>query len=301
MLGPVLFLIYINDIDDRVKSNILKFADDTNIFRPLVMEEDVNLLQDDLQQLQHWSKDWQMLFNADKCRSIHFGHNNSGHLYTMDGKALEQVTEEKDLGIMVTDNLKCGRQVAEAAKKANRILGVINRYIVHRDGRIILQLYKSLVRPHLEYAVQAWNPHLQKDILLLEKVQRRATKMISGLQHLPYEQRLRKLNLTTLEDRRLRGDLIETYKLMNGYEDINPDQFFIRNRQGRTRGHQLKLFTPYARLDCRKHSFSVRVVKHWNKLSKEAVNAESINIFKGHVDNYVRRGAYTRHYRLPAP
>lgn len=300
VLGPVLFLIYINDIDDHVKSNILKFADDTKIIRPLETEHDIHLLQQDLQQLQQWSSDWQMQFNADKCKSIHFGYNNSRHVYTMDGQSLEQVTEEKDLGIIVTDNLKCGRQVAEAAKKANRILGVINRSIIHKDKKIILQLYKSLVRPHLEYAIQAWNPHLQKDILLLEKVQRRATKMILSLKYLPYEQRLTKLNLTTLDDRRLRGDLIETFKLLNGYEDIDPNKFFTRNRQERTRGHRLKLFAPYARLDCRKYNFNVRVVKHWNKLSEEAVNAVSINTFKGHVDNYVRRGAYTRQYRLPA-
>jgi len=90
----------------------------------------------------------------------------------------------------------------------------------------MLQLYKLLVRPHLEYGVQAWNPFIQKDILLLEKVQRRATQMVPELKHLLYEERLKRFNLITLEDCQLRGDLIEVFKLMQGFEDINPDKVF---------------------------------------------------------------------------
>ena len=140
-----------------------------------------------------WSEDWQMLFNADKCKSIHYGHNNQRHQYNMNGHILEQLDQEKDLGVIITDSLKPGKQCAITAKKANRVLGIINRSITCKERKIILQLYKSLVRPHLEYAVQAWNPYLAKDITILEKVQRRATRMISDIQHLPYELRLKKL------------------------------------------------------------------------------------------------------------
>ena len=294
VLGPVLFLIYINDIDVNINSHILKFADDTKIFRISSTTNDTNELQQDLKTLLKWSEDWQMLFNADKCKSIHYGFNNKNHSYHMNGQVLEQVNQEKDLGVIITNSLKNSTNCATAAKKANRVLGIINRTLTYKDKRIILQLYKSLVRPHLEYAVQAWNPYLQKDIAILEKVQRRATRMIPEIKHLPYEQRLKKLRLTTLEQRRLRGDLIETFRIMNGYEDIEPTKFFTRAEYNRTRGNDLKLFTPHARLELRKQFYSVRVINHWNNLPNKAVNAESINVFKGYADDYVKKGANTR-------
>ena len=294
VLGPVLFLIYINDIDENIRNHILKFADDTKVFGPSSTDEDTNSVQNDLQTLMKWSEDWQMLFNADKCKSIHYGHNNQRHQYNMNGHILEQVDQEKDLGVIITDSLKPGKQCAIAAKKANRVLGIINRSITCKERKIILQLYKSLVRPHLEYAVQAWNPYLAKDITILEKVQRRATRMISDIRHLPYELRLKKLGLISLEQRRLRGDLIETFKILHGYEEIESSKFFNESVYSRTRGHSFKLFTPHAKLDIRKKFFSIRVINHWNKLSEEAVNAKSINQFKGHVDKLVKMGAHTR-------
>ena len=109
------------------------------------------------------------------------------------------------MGVIVQRSMKPSRQCAEAAKKANKILGMISRNIVSRDREIILRLYKSLVRPHLEYCIQAWNPHLKKGIELLERVQHRATKMIKGLRELSYEERLKRCRLTTLEKEGLEG------------------------------------------------------------------------------------------------
>ena len=142
-------------------------------------------------------------------------------------------------------------------KTANRILGMIKRTFCYLNREIVLQLYKSLVRPHLEYCIQAWRPHLHKDIDLMEKVQRRATKMIPSLRDKPYEVRLNRLNLTTLETRRLRGDLIEVFKIFKGFDDIDLGIFFDLSKS-RTRGHCLKLFKPGCRLDCRKFAFSHR-------------------------------------------
>ena len=135
--------------------------------------------------------------------------------------------KEKDLGVIIHQTLKCNSQCVAAANSANRTLGMINRTFVNKDSKILLKLYQSLVRPKLEYCVQAWGPYLQKDIDLLEKVQRRATRMMANDKSLSYYDRLKKFGLTTLETRRLRGDLIEVYKLFNGYDDVDFNVFQV--------------------------------------------------------------------------
>ena len=117
----------------------------------------------------------------------------------------------------------------ESCKKGNQILGLIARIFVSREKEIILKLYKSLVRPHLDYCIQAWRPHLTKDIELLEKVQRRATKLIADCKAYSYEDRLKKVNLTTLETRRERADMIEVWKIINNTDRVQQDRFFKRS------------------------------------------------------------------------
>ena len=288
VLGPLLFLIYINDIDELVSSNLLKFADDTKIVSVVSNKNDIDKLQQDLRNVCKWSKDWLMLFNVEKCKIMHIGNNNKKAIYEMDGKILEEVTEERDLGVIIQNNLKCDKQCAKSVSTANRILGMIKRTFCYLDKDVVLQLYKSLVRPHLEYSVQAWRPHLRKDIDLIERVQRRATKLISSLKDMTYENRLKLLNLTTLETRRLRGDLIEVYKILKGFDDIDSSRFFELSSERRTRGHILKLFKPGCKLDCRKFVFSQRVIDIWNSLDSDIVACESVNSFKSHVDKFLK-------------
>jgi len=213
VLGPILFLIYINDIDEGISSKILKFADDTKLYRKLETDSDIVQLQQDLANLFEWSRDWLMLFNVEKCKVMHIGYNNVETIYTMNGSALQKVAEEQDLGVVVQGNLKCTKQCAKVVTKANRTLAMIKRNFSNFSAEVVLRLYKSLVRPQLEYVVQAWRPHLKKDIMLIEGVQRRATKLVHHLKDSPYETRLRSLRLTTLETRRLRGDLIEVFNI----------------------------------------------------------------------------------------
>ena len=127
----------------------------------------------------------------------------------MSGKKLIPVTEERDLGVIISNDLKSSKQCTDAAKKGNKMLGMISRTISYKSRHSILKLYNALVRPHLEYSVQFWSPYLRKDIIKLEKVQRRATKLIPSLRNKSYEDRLRELNLYSLEKRRVRGDMIE--------------------------------------------------------------------------------------------
>ena len=160
------------------------------------------------------------------------------------------------------------------------------------DVDMFKTVYKSLVRPHLEYACQSWSPHLKKDICLLEQVQRRATAIVPEFTDLPYPDRLKALGLTTLEDRRIRGDLIEVFKLTHGLTNIDPSQFFEYAPVGlgpATRGHNLKLSVPHVRLDVRKYFFSVRVIKLWNDLPADVVNSANLNIFKARYDKYIEK------------
>ena len=215
------------------------------------------------------------------------GSNNSKAKYEMNGKYLEVVTEERDLGVIFQNDLKCSRQFLKAVNTANKFLGMIKRSFSVRDQEVILQLYKSLVRPHLEYSIQAWRPLFQKEIDLIEGVQRRATKLISDLEDKSHENRLRVLNLTTLESRRIRGDLIEVYKIFKGFDNLDPTVFFELSTAP-TRGHSLKLVKPRCRLDVRKFSFAHRVVDAWNSLDDSIVACDSINSFKNRLDKFMQ-------------
>ena len=172
------------------------------------------------------------------------------------------------------------KHCSQAYAKANKLLGVINRTIVYKSSDILLQLYKSLVRPHLEYCISAWCPHYIKDKQLLERIQHRFTRMIPGMKELPYTQRLRKLGLWTLEARRYRADLIEVYKMLHGKSAVNFNSFFELDETGRTRGHSFKLKKRRTNTDLRQHFFSERIVNIWNALDDELVCSSSLNVFK---------------------
>ena len=186
---------------------------------------------------------------------------------------------KKDLGAIVHKSLKPGRHVSEIVKKANKTLGILSRTLTFKEREILLPLYKSLVRPVLEYCSPAWNPHLRQDVNLLEKVQRRFSRMVPDVRHLPYEQRLDDLGLMSLEMRRFRADLIETFRVIKGLEDIKSSSLFEK-RYGVTRGHGHMIFKGHCKLNTRKYFFTQRVINAWNKLPPEAVDCNSINMFK---------------------
>ena len=281
--------MFINDLDKDLINLILKFADDAKLFGKVGCENDLDSMHNDLELLCKWSQTWGLDFNVDKCKVIHFGRDNPNTAYTINNNEIKVVEVEKDLGVIVNKDLKVAGQCAAAVKTANRTLGLIKRTFSSRNKDIIVRLYKSLVRPHLEYCMSVWRPHYAKDIDLLERVQRRSLKMIDGFKTLSYEDRLKTVHLTTLETRRIRGDLIEVYKIMHGLTDINPEEFFSFSTSN-LRGHRYKLFKPRVRTDIGKFSFSWRVVELWNALPDEVVSAVSINSFKNKLDLVIKHG-----------
>ena len=289
--------MYINDIDDAIdltSSIIKKFADDTKVVRVVESAGDREAFQAGINKLEEWSKDWQMLFNVGKCHILHVGFNNPMFKYTMGGKELVEEKQEKDVGVIVTTTLKPSAQCAKAAKKANQVLGQLSRAVTYR-GRTFVRLFTTYVRPHLEYCVQSWNPWTIGDKNLLEKVQERAIRMVSGLEGRTYEERLLELGLTTLEQRRERGDMIEVYKILTGKEDVKKEDWFTLARGGRlgmdTRISDgvLNLLKPelVKNLDLRRYFFSVRVVDPWNSLPDDVKQAETVNTFKNRYDLHI--------------
>ena len=289
----VLFLIYINDLKDDISSKVLKFADETTIFRKVTNDSDKQSLHDSLDKLVKWSEQWQMLFNFGKCKCIHIGHGNMNEEYKMGDAVLGRTAQGKDLGVTFSADMKVSEQCGIAASKGNKIIGPIRRTITYKEKQLIVPLYKAIVRPHLDYCVQAWRPYRKKDIDKLERIQRRATKIIPDVRDFNYESRLLQCGLTTLETRRLRGDQIVVFKIGNGCEDVNRNMFFKLKEGSRTRGHKAALVKEQCRLDMRKYSFSHRVINEWNKLPNDCVNASSVNMFKSRIDRYLIRAGYT--------
>jgi len=285
VLGPVLFLIFINDLENGLYNFVFKFADDTKIADIVNSTVDRDLVQRDLEVVEDWSATWQMQFNTAKCKVMHVGHNNKKYYYLMNGHMLDSVLEERDLRILITADLKPSTQCQAAYSTANKVLGMISRTVTYKDRYVLLQLYKSLVRPHLEYSVSAWSPHYSKDKHLLEKIQHRFTRMIPGLKQLPYDLRLRKLGLWSLEERRNRADLLETFRIYKGWSTISFDSVFAVSALSKTRGHSAKIVKNRCCLDIRHHFFSERVINRWNRLDQHIIDCATHNAFKSRTRN----------------
>ena len=245
VLGPLLFVIFVNDLPDCVKCSTKIFADDTKLWKEIKGISDCEELQQDLVRIYQWTKKWLLSLNIDKCKCVSMVNFSKidkkiDFIYSLGNINLESASQEKDLGIIVTDTLQPSKQCTEAVLKANRTLRSIKRSFTNLNKQSFLIIYKTFVRPNLEHCPQVWSPYLQRDINIIEKVQEKATKLVPGLSHLSYEDRLTSLGLTTLENRRKRGDLIEVFRMLKGYENVDPKQFFELNNNN-LRGHSFKI------------------------------------------------------------
>ena len=231
VLGPLLFVLYINDILDNVKCDGFLFADDTKIFKAITCKEEALHLQSDIDTMKKWSDVWGMEFNRDKCHVLTLGNFDNiryTHRYKIDTVEIEHVSEEKDLGVLIDSGLTFEGHISRKAQVANGIVGLIRRSFSYLDPPSFKKIFCAFVRPHLEYGQAIWSPYLQKYIDVIERVQMRATKLVDTLGKMNYEDRLRKCGLTTLLFRRMRGDMIEIYKHFWIYEKSSLSPSFVQ-------------------------------------------------------------------------
>jgi len=289
ILGPILFLIYINDLPYICQQfvEIYLFADDAKLYKHVTSEDDHVSLQMGLDVLQEWSDRWLLKLNVSKCKTVFYGRNiNHDYNYYLHSNKIDKVNKMKDLCVTFDPELSFNFHYEDKINKSYSVLGLIKRNFIYLTEGAFVSLYKSLVRCHLEYANSVWNPHRQGQIKDLEKVQMRATKLVMTVKHLSYKERLARLKLPTLKYRRTRGDTIEVYKILTDKYDNNVNLPLERQKDSITRGHSLKLVHPRCQYDLRKYSFTVRIVNLRNSLPENVISANTVDTFKNRLDKF---------------
>mgnify|MGYP000361356293 CR=1 FL=1 len=304
VLGPLLFLLFINDLAGELHNPIRLYADDAKILGRAGTEEERELVQEDINTCVAWAHKWLLRFNIAKCKVMHVGRgvHKSTQSYTMlddDGiaRTLEVTQVERDLGVLVSDDLTLGAQCRAAAAKAKWKFGALKQIFSSRSKQLWELLWKIQIRPHLEHAIQAWSPHLKGDIEVLEKVQRAVTKHIGGMKGLNYEQRLEKLGWTTLEARRERGDLILTYQYRKGNAEMNLTTWRwvepLTKQSGPVSSirsnNEVRLQPPTKSTTCqaRRHFLTTRVAGPLHALPAGIIEKPSVNAFKNAYDEHL--------------
>ena len=310
VLGPVLFLIFVADIAPMVNNFVSLYADDTKLYSYLLDSgiHTAETIQEDINILSSWSQKMQMSFNPEKCTSLHMGKNNArfnytlpkiystvsnqnSYSYTLYFHPLKKINEEKDLGVTVDSNLTFKKHISQKIAKANSMLFLIKNCFKHLDQEMLKLLFKSIVRPHLEYASNVWNPIHKEDIIRLESVQRKATKLIPELSTLCYEDRLRALDLPSLYYRRLRQDIIFIYNYTHQNIKLNTNTYctICQNNNtmlspitAGTRGHPFR-YKIQRHHTVRNNFITSKVLHFWNNLSTHTVTACSTDSFKGRL------------------
>jgi hypothetical protein len=306
VLGPILFVIYINTLPEvATNSNVFLFADDTKIFKDIFTKGDCDRLQADLDNMYNWTEDSMLKFHPEKCTTMRIGKSTIEEVsYTMgpDKVALKKTKVEKDIGVHIDDKLTFDEHINAKVNKANSVMGVIRRTFEYLNETTFLMLYKALVRPHLEYANQVWAPMYKRQEEVLENVQRRGTKLIPGYHDLSYKERLQKLNLPTLRYRRIRGDMIEMYKILTNKYDEKVTDFIQKKETDRcTRGHKYKINKNHVNLNIRKNSFVCRSTSIWNSLPEGVVNAPTVKAFEYRLDKLWEKEEFKFSYKDVQP
>ena len=285
VLGPLLFLLFVNDLPEGIRSILKLFADDVKM---IVDPNNFSNISLDLELLELSEAQCCLKFNVQKCMVMQIGLSNPKNQYSFGGESLRCVDNEKDLGVTFNSSFSFEDHVRNSIAKANRTIAWVTRNVISREPSVMLGLYKSLIKPHIEYCAQAWAPMARHGnwslILELEAVQRSFTRMIDGLGLITYRERLDKLNLTTLLERRVRGDLIEMFKIQEDFVCYGSDLF---GRSGRTVAARSKTH----RFTTRETDFfAQRVLCYWNKLPADVKCSESVTSFKSRIDSFRLKG-----------
>ena len=292
VLGPLLFSMYVNSIDDAVTHcHVLKYADDIRLFLSIPkdnMHDYMVLIQNDINAMVKWVDDAGMNFNVQKSFHLRFGRISNTTQYSVKDVRIPLVATAKDLGVRVNVNLCWNEHIDYCVLKANQRLSLIYKCFNFKSKHIILTLYKNCVRPILEYGSIVWNPFTVRNKCKLEKVQRRMCRMIVGMKDLSYLEQLRALDIFSLSARRIRYQLIFVYKLRHNLIDLDVNDFFSFRVSSQLRGHDSQLYHDYAFHNYRLRFFTHFVGTYWNKLSQDVINSCSIAQFKKKLTPFLR-------------
>ena len=278
VLGPLLFLIYINDLPEYVSpgTEVKLFADDSALFRKIKSPNDHNILQADINNLILWENTWSMQFHPDKCQLLNISNKKtpSIHTYTIHNSHIQPTPNAKYLGITINNKLSWNTHIDTVCQKGNNTLNFLNRNFRHTSKKIKEQLYMTYVRPILEYSSSVWDPHTLDNITKLEKVQRRAARFINNTysREVSVTSLLKKLNWTPLVERRAKTKVTLMFKALNNTVHIPTDH--LRLTLATTRQQQ-NFFIPYARTNTYRHSFFPDTIRHWNRTPINARNAST--------------------------
>ena len=292
VLGPVLFILYVNDIVCCIADNVSVklFADDAKIYTVI---DDVNFnssqLQHSLDLVVSWADHWQLKLSPTKCSVMRLNPKRTAIVaptYTVGGYSLPVTTQCSDLGVSYDEHLGYTSHVSRIVKKAAGRARCILKCFTSRDSLLLTRAFCTFVRPLLEYSSIIWNPYYKNAINKIEAVQRSFTKAIGNLSSFQYNERLQYLNLDSLQCRRVKADLIMCYKILHGLVDLEASRFFTRSLYPTTRGNLFKLAKLPVVSDRDKHFFNNRVINIWNSLPDNIVAASCIYSFKRNLNGF---------------
>ena len=302
VLGPLLFLVYINSIASGLSCSYKIFADDLKLYacidypkKSLVAPHTQPSIQHDINLLCRTAASWGLHMNVKKCAVLRFARSSAltePPSYSLNGIPIPLVSSASDLGVLVDSGLKFHAHVRTVSHKAGGLAYSLLKSTVCRSRPFMLFLLTVHIRPLLEYCSCVWHTGFVQDLKMLENVQRRWTKRIDGMGSLSYAERLRILNLYSIQGRLLRADLIMCWKVFHDQSCISPADLFQQPHQSRTRGHRYKIFLPTTRTDIRKRFFTVRCIAAWNSLSSDTVCATTLSSFKHGLDRDINEALY---------
>ena len=284
-LGPLLFVIYINDIAELFNQQCVckLYADDLKLYMCMNLPSFASDFQYYLDKLTLWSNTWQLNISHKKCSVMQVGSRKTNYAFSLASNPLCDVNAVRDLGVLIDRSLKFDNHIRDIVTRACTRANLIHKCFRSRDTSTLVRAYITYVRPLLEYASSVWSPHLLKDIKRVESVQRRFTKRLPGMGDKTYSRRLTDIGLESLELRRLQQDLVLTYKILFSKLVVNYENMFNVRLHSRTRGHDWKLMTSHSHIDIRKHFHCVRVVAPWNSLNMTVNDLNSVKKFRSLV------------------
>ena len=284
ILSGLFFILYMNDLPECINNcKVSLYADDAKLYAPVTSLQAISDIQSDINAVVEWCRRWRLNLNPTKCYFIHYNPKNSNinHApqYFIEETQINRKQKVTDLGLVITEDLKFHSHVDHICKLSKWEISRIRRSFVSRNPQFLTNMFKTFVRPNLEYAVQVWNPSYIEDKKKIERIQNRFTRLLPHGPVMTPEERNQYLKLTDHETRRLRGDLILMYKMISAGE-LTP------KTETRTRGHSKAIEIERARTNLRSHSFHFRNSRTWNSLPEEVVSAKDINEFKTMLDNH---------------